>query len=84
MAKQVGKAIVTLGYVKYVVDADEAVTIANIIANAELYTEKWRKAEEGGTTHHVWEQDANNDVSMKVLPVSLYRMYKLAGKPEEN
>ena len=80
----VGKAIVTIDYDSYVVDADDAITIANILSNAELYKEKWRKSEGGGTTYHVFEQDAKPPAIVKVLPMPLYKMYKLAGKPQEN
>ena len=84
MSKKVGKAIVTLGYVQYVVDVEDAVAIANILSTAELYAEKWRKAEEGGTTYYVFEQEAQPPVNVKVLPTALYNLYKLSGKPEEN
>lgn len=77
------KAIISIGYAKYVVDASDAVKLAEIMANAELYTDKWRKPEDGGTTHHIWEQDEHTETPIRVIPNNLYRMYKLAGKPEE-
>ena len=85
MSKQSSKAIITIGYTKYVVDIEDAIKLSEILANAEMYEEKWRKSEEGlsGTTYHVWEQDAHVEHTLKVLPTSLYRLYKLAGKPEE-
>ena len=83
MTKQSSKAIITIGYTKYVVDVEDAIKLSEILANAEMYEEKWRKVEDGGTTYHIWQQDAHVEHTLKVLPTSLYKMYKLAGKPEE-
>ena len=77
------KAIITIGYTKYVVSVSDAVKLAEILGDAERYTETWRKAEDGGTTYHIWEADTHEEYSVKVIPDALYRMYKLAGKPEE-
>ena len=84
MSKLTAKAIVEVGYTKYVMEASDAVTIANILANAELYAEKWRTSAEGGTSYYIWEQDKHIETPIRVLPTNLYNMYKLAGKPEEN
>ena len=79
------KAIVSVGYNKYVVDADDAITLTRIMMSAEKYREVWRKQEDGGTTYHVWEPEHNEmeDIGIKVLPSVRYKMYKLAGKPQE-
>jgi hypothetical protein len=79
------KAIVPIGYHRYVMDIDDAVRLLEIMGNAELYTEVWRKEAEGGTSYHVWAQDPKSigEHSVKPLPHSLYDMYKLAGEPNK-
>lgn len=77
------KAIVRLSYANYVLDTDKAVKLAEILASAEMYADQWRKAEDGGTTYHVYEQDSASELPIRVIPDNLYRMYKLAGKPVE-
>jgi predicted DNA-binding ArsR family transcriptional regulator len=71
--------IVELGYTKYVVSNKDAVTIADILEKAELYEQKWRKEEDGGTTYHVYDND--KQFTLTTITNSLYSMAKLAGKP---
>jgi hypothetical protein len=85
MSKVENKAVVCTGYRYYIMDVSDAITFVNILTNAEFYLEKWRKEEEGGTTYHVWDRDAesNEDIpNIRIIPLSKYHMYKLAGKPE--
>lgn len=78
------KAIIRVGYDKYVMDAKDALAIHEILAKAERYSSKYQKAEEGGTLHYVWEQDNIDDPrSFEIMPDNLYRLAKLAGKPED-
>lgn len=78
------KAIVRMGYDTYAVDAKQALLIHEILAEAELYHRKYRREDEGGTLHHIWPQDATTETkSFEIIPEGLYRMAKLAGKPEE-
>jgi hypothetical protein len=78
------KAIISIGYTQYVVSTADAVKLADILMGAERYEEKWRKAEDGGTTYHVWEQDELLNFGIRAIPDSVYKMYKLAGKPQES
>jgi predicted DNA-binding ArsR family transcriptional regulator len=71
--------VVELGYTKYVMSNKDAVTIADILEKAELYEQKWRKEEDGGTTYHVYDND--KQFTLTSLTNSLYSMAKLAGKP---
>lgn len=71
--------IVELGYTKYVMSNKDAVTIADILEKAELYEQKWRKEEDGGTTYHVYDND--KQFTLTTITNSLYNMAKLAGKP---
>ena len=75
------KAIISIGYTQYVVNTADAVKLADILMGAERYEDKWVK--DVGNTHHIWEQDELHKFEIKAIPDSVYRMYKLAGKPEE-
>jgi len=78
------KAVVELGYRKYVLDTSDAVTILGVLAKAEMYETKWRKEEDGGTSHHVYPQDQDECIrAFNVLPTALYKMAQLAGKPQK-
>ena len=74
------KAIIQMGYSKYVVAAEDALKIMEIITSAERFNAQWHKQEEGGTTYHVWDNDTTELQTVELLPDSLYRMAKLAGK----
>jgi hypothetical protein len=74
------KAIIQMGYTKYVVAAEDALKIMDIITGAERFEAKWHKEEEGGTTYHVWDNDTTALESLEIIPDNLYRMAKLAGK----
>jgi peptidyl-tRNA hydrolase len=74
------KAVVAIGYNKYVVDVGDAVTLLTILTKAEKYEEKWSQA---GTTKHVYEMGEESVMFINVLPDAAYTTYKLAGKPKE-
>lgn len=77
------KALVQLGYGSFVMDAQSALKLTELLAEAELYEEKWRKSEEGGTTYHVYPQDTADSMRIiKIMPNALYQVAKMAGKPE--
>ena len=64
-------------------DAKDALTIQEIVSKAERYKSKYQSKEDGGTLHYIWEQDELSEMrSIDMLPDNLYRMAKLAGKPE--
>jgi hypothetical protein len=78
------KAIIRIGYDEFVVEARDALTIHEILGKAEHYHKKYRSRDDGGPLFYVWEQDASTDMrSFEVVPDNLYRMAKLAGKPED-
>ena len=78
------KAIVSVGYRKYVMNIEEAITFGNLLAKAEQYDEKWHKDTGNGssTTKHIWEIDEDS-YNIVILPDAAYTTYKLAGKPKE-
>lgn len=80
------KVMLSLGITSYVLDADKALVLAQMLAGAERYKNVYRARAEGGSLHYVWEPepiDSDGMVSMTVIPDNLYRMAKLAGRPEE-
>lgn len=76
------KVAIEIGYKKYIVNADDAIKIAAMLSTAEMYETKYGKDEkgEGATSHYVYPQDAMR-WHMEIMPDSIYRMAKLAGKP---
>jgi hypothetical protein len=78
------KALVSVGYHTYVLDTQDALRLLEIMCNAEIYEEKWRKDEDGGALHYVYPQDSSEGIrQLRVIPDALYKMAKLAGKPEK-
>ena len=77
------KVIVTMGWnCEYVMDADKALTMLELLKDAEIYKEQYRSADKGGTLYHIFPQD-KEICTMKVLSKNFYNLAKLAGKPEE-
>ena len=77
--------VMDLGYKSYVMSNKDAVTLAEILERAEMYESIWIRSEDrnGGPDHtyHIYEND--QQISMKLISADLYRMAKLAGKPEK-
>lgn len=71
--------IVSLGYSHYVMPTKDAVQLLEILEKAERYVHKYRANDE--STHHVWPNDTT--VEAKMIGNDMYRMAKLAGKPED-
>jgi hypothetical protein len=77
------KVIVNMGWNKeFVMDADKALTLLDLLKDAEMYSEQYRSAELGGSTFHIFPQEKFL-CDMRVLSGSFYNLAKLAGKPEE-
>jgi heptaprenylglyceryl phosphate synthase len=81
--------ILEVGYTKYVLSAKDAVTVMDILNGAEVYQEKYiseanSPTGKSHTLHHVYDQgDADmRRISLWAIPDSLYKMAKLAGRPE--
>ncbi len=82
-----GKVIVEIGYRSYVLDANDAVLLADMLGKAERYEAKWHSKTdtlESHHTYHIYTEHAPDAPSMKILSDSAYNMYKLAGKPKED
>ena len=81
------KCVTTIGYDKYVLETKEAIALFEILSKAERYETKYHNAENDKPsfyTYHVWEQSVEESrVSLILLGEGMYRLAKLAGKPEE-
>jgi hypothetical protein len=77
------KVVVTMGWnCEYVMDAEKALTLLDLLKDAELFKDIYRSTEKGGTTYHIFPQE-KEICTMKVLSNNFYNLAKLAGKPEE-
>ena len=84
--RRTNMVIISLGYRSVVLSTEDAVRVAEILAKAETFVEKYRTKEEKERsgidtdyTYHVYSQD--RPFSMKIISDSHYQMAKLAGKP---
>ena len=80
--------IVTIGYQDYALPTKDAITLLEILSNAERYEERYITKEdkrnttgEAYQTFHAYENDTV--FNAKVIPNEKYRLAKLAGKPEK-
>ena len=78
--------IVTFGYTDYIVPTKDAVTLLDLLANAEKYEERYvskdDKGNNTGEAYHTYHVYANESVvSAKTISDEKYRLAKLAGKP---
>jgi hypothetical protein len=78
------KVIVSIGWNnEFVMDADKALTLLDLLKDAEKYQEKYQSADKGGSTFHIFKQDKEL-CNLRVLSGNFYTLAKLAGKPEES
>lgn len=81
------KAVIKIGYNEYVMDVSDAVAVMEAMAKAENYKVKHDYTAQPNTTaYYIWEQETSNrdSVSISLMPDAVYRVAKLAGKPEGN
>ena len=79
------KCVVSIGYKNFVLESDKGVQLLDLLADAEVYEEKWNSGTKENT-FHVYANDGHGSadgiaLSFKVLPNRFYQMAKLAGKP---
>lgn len=76
--------VVRLGYNEVVMSTKDAVALGEIMQRAEKYEKKYIR-DEGSTkssySYHVWPSE--DEITMTLISDDLYRMAKLAGKPED-
>jgi hypothetical protein len=80
------KAVIRVGYNDYVMDISDAVTVMEIMGKAEHYKTKHDyNAKPTATAYYIWEQEPHNkdSVTISLMPDAVYRVAKLAGKPQD-
>ena len=79
------KVLIEIGWKKYVVDAAEALAVSDMLSKAEMYETKY--VDDGNdkqvSMHYVYPQE-DSHWRMEIMPENVYRMAKLAGKPEKD
>ena len=79
------KVVIDMGYKSYVMDAEQGVAVLNALSNCEVYQEKYHSSEgdkPSYNTHHIYPLDTNSGIQMRLISNDAYKLYKLAGKPE--
>jgi len=74
------KVVIDIGYRKYIVNADDAIKMAAMLSTAEVYETTYTK--DSTVMHFIYPQD-DMRWHMDIMPDSIYRMAKLAGKPTQ-
>lgn len=74
------KAILQLSNGKYVMPLEDATAIASILARSESYQAKYRSG--GSNTHHIYANESETLVEIRVISEDFYNLCKLAGAPE--
>ena len=81
-----GKVVVEMGYKSFVMDSKDGVALMEVLGKAEIYEEKYHR-EEGGNpahyTYHVYPMEARSGIAMRLISDDVYKLYKIAGKPNE-
>ena len=79
------KAVIQLGYRDYVMEAEDALALLQVVAKAERYQQKYKRVELGGTGYHVWSEEGRVDMgSLRLISDDHYRIAKLAGEPPKD
>ena len=75
------KAILHIGYRDYIVSTKDALELSRILNSAEHYQAKGYGEER---RYHVWSEVKPVIENISFITPELYRMAKLAGKPEND
>ena len=78
------KIIISLGYRKFVMDADKALKVIDLLHDAETYESKYHSTVGdvlAYNSHHVYANEEANNIGIELLPEAMYAVAKLAGKP---
>lgn len=74
------KAVINIGYKDYVVELEEAFSIARAICGGERYESKYNG---GNSTIHAYQDSDRDGLNIRIITDETYRLAKLAGKPKE-
>jgi hypothetical protein len=84
MGGDMSKVVIDIGYKSYVLDAQDAVMMANLFGRAEVYKAEWHSKTDTMDSHHtyhIYTEEGVDAPTMRILSDDAYKMYKLAGKP---
>lgn len=79
------KMVIMIGYRSFVMDADRALKVIDLLHDAERYEQVWVSATpeaEAHTAHHAYPNDSLEAIEVKLLPAEVYAIAKLRGKPD--
>lgn len=71
--------VVSIGYGDIVLPTEDAVQLLKILEKGERFRMKYNSS--NPTTYHIWANDT--EYAARLIGEDLYRMAKLAGKPED-
>jgi hypothetical protein len=80
------KALIKYGYKDYLLPAHKALEILEVLEGAELWDSVYHAHEDikkATTTYHAYPAEGPKPDTLELIPDDLYRMAKLAGRPEE-
>ena len=81
------KAVIKIWYKDYILPANKALEILEVLESADLWEAVYHSAEgnEGGRySYHVWSNiEEAKPTHFELVSDDLHRMAKLAGRPEE-
>jgi hypothetical protein len=83
---KMSKVVVEMGYKSFVMDTKDGVALMDVLGRAEIYEEKYNREEEATEsryTYHVYPMDVRSGIAMRLMSDELYKLYKLAGKPQD-
>jgi hypothetical protein len=83
---KMSKVILNMGYRQFVLDADKALGLLNLLSNAERYESKYHSAVDDKPSHntyHVYPINGDEGFTITLLMDDSYNMYKMAGKPQD-
>ena len=75
-----GKVVMNIPYGEFVIDSADALTLCEVLAKAERYRENYKNSQ---ATYHIYPYEGGNTFGFRLLTDDQYRLYRLAGKPEE-
>jgi hypothetical protein len=80
--------VIEIGYKSLVIPTEDAIRLAEILARAEMYEEKYIPSQQRKDSdsdmdynYYVYPQKSDAMFKMKIISDSLYQMAKLAGEP---
>jgi len=78
------KVVLTIFGKKIILEHTSAMKVMELVADCEVFETKWKNI--AYDTYHVYKPDAqeilHNSVSVAPLPLELYEIAKLAGRPD--